>query len=69
MLPAHLSGSGMALLQTGQALARLCASVAFGALWTLWAARSALAAATVALALAAGIAVLLLPRTPPKDRP
>ncbi|MCW2506569.1 MAG: multidrug-efflux transporter [Actinomycetia bacterium] len=68
LLPAHLSGSGMALLQTGQALARLCASVAFGALWTLWAARSALAAAALALALAAGIAVLLLPRTPPKDR-
>jgi MFS family permease len=69
MLPAHLSGSGMALLQTGQSLARLCASVAFGALWTLWAARSALVAATLTLALAAGIAVLLLPGPPPKDRP
>jgi MFS family permease len=54
VLPAQLSGSGLAVLQTGQALARLAAAVAFGAAWTAWGPAPALAAAAVALAAGLG---------------
>ncbi|GHH62257.1 MFS transporter [Streptosporangium violaceochromogenes] len=51
MLPAHLRGSGLALLQTGQAASRLVSSVLFGALWTAWGSTPGLAV------MAAGLAV------------
>lgn len=35
-LPEHLRASGMALIQTGQALARMVSAVLFGLAWTLW---------------------------------
>ncbi|MFG2888808.1 MFS transporter [Streptomyces sp. NPDC048248] len=63
VLPAARRASGMALLQTGQALCRLLAAAGFGAAWTLWDARPALIAAIVALASALTAAVVLLPRT------
>ncbi|WP_086827535.1 MFS transporter [Allokutzneria sp. NRRL B-24872] len=58
LLPAELKTSGMALLQTGQALAKLFSSVLFGAAWTLWGMGTAVTLALVALAaatLAAGL--------------
>ncbi|MET9340843.1 MFS transporter [Nonomuraea sp. NPDC003804] len=35
LLPAHLRTSGLAVLQTGQAVARMLSSILFGAAWTL----------------------------------
>ncbi|TBO60172.1 MFS transporter, partial [Streptomyces kasugaensis] len=61
VLPAARRASGMALLQTGQALSRLLAAAGFGAAWTLWGDHSALIAAVVALAVALAAAVFLLP--------
>ncbi|MFF6787868.1 MFS transporter [Streptomyces filamentosus] len=52
LLPAGLGGTGLALVQSAQALARFGASVVFGALWQARGDRFALAAAAVALALA-----------------
>ncbi|MFF9479874.1 MFS transporter [Streptomyces sp. NPDC014733] len=63
VLAAERRASGMALLQTGQALCRLLAAAGFGAAWTLWGTRPALIAAVAALAVALLAAVLLLPRT------
>lgn len=63
-LPADGRAGGLALLQTGQALARMLAAAGFGAAWTVWGPRPALWAAATALlaALAGGWA--LLPRDP-----
>ncbi|QEU95066.1 MFS transporter [Streptomyces kanamyceticus] len=55
--------SGMAVLQTGQALARLVAAAGFGAAWTLWGVGPALTCACVALTAALAGAAVLLPRT------
>lgn len=63
VLPAARRASGMALLQTGQALSRLLAAAGFGAAWTLWGSRAALVAAAVVLAAALAGAAALLPRT------
>ncbi|WP_350278052.1 MFS transporter [Kribbella sp. HUAS MG21] len=49
LLPEHLRASGLAVLQTGQALARMAAAVTVGLLWTLWDLRPAILAITVAL--------------------
>lgn len=49
LLPEHLRASGLAVLQTGQALARMTSAVTVGLLWTLWDIRLALLATTVAL--------------------
>lgn len=64
VLPAYGRAGGLALLQTGQALARMLAAAGFGAAWTVWGPRPALWAAISALlaALAGGWA--LLPRNP-----
>ncbi|MFI9045289.1 MFS transporter [Streptomyces sp. NPDC053427] len=61
VLPAARRASGMALLQTGQALCRLLAAAGFGAAWTLWGARPALIIAVAALAVALAAATALLP--------
>ncbi|MEV5595674.1 MFS transporter [Streptomyces sp. NPDC052496] len=63
VLPAARQASGMALLQTGQALCRLLAAAGFGAVWTLWGSRTALVVAVVVLAAALAGAAVLLPRT------
>ncbi|ATL26950.1 MFS transporter [Streptomyces formicae] len=55
--------SGMAVLQTGQAIARLVAAAGFGAAWTLWGVAPALTCACVALTAALAGAAVLLPRT------
>ncbi|APY90254.1 MFS transporter [Streptomyces alfalfae] len=55
--------SGMAVLQTGQALARLVAAAGFGAAWTLWGVETALTCAVVALTVAVAGAAALLPQS------
>ncbi|MEU5776399.1 MFS transporter [Streptomyces venezuelae] len=55
--------SGMAVLQTGQALARLVAAAGFGAAWTLWGVETALTCAVLALTAAVAGAAVLLPRS------
>ncbi|THC54801.1 MFS transporter [Streptomyces sp. A1499] len=55
--------SGMAVLQTGQALARLVAAAGFGAAWTLWGVDTALTCAVVALTVAVAGAAALLPQS------
>ncbi|WP_174505144.1 MFS transporter [Streptacidiphilus carbonis] len=57
VVPEALRASGLALVGTGQALARFCCSLAFGAAWTAWGDGPALAGSAVGLlccAVAAG---------------
>ncbi|MBT2541688.1 MFS transporter [Streptomyces sp. ISL-44] len=61
VLPAHGRAGGLAVLQTGQALARLLGAAGFGAAWTLWGQRPALWAAALALAGALAAAWRILP--------
>ncbi|MFF4955606.1 MFS transporter [Streptomyces sp. NPDC001222] len=63
-VPEALRSSGLALVQTGQALARFVCSLGFGALWTVWGDRSALLASTAALAVCAVFALTLRPQAP-----
>ncbi|MEU9800184.1 MFS transporter [Streptomyces sp. NPDC051000] len=49
-VPEEHRGGGLALVQTGQALARFAASLGFGAAWTVWGARPALLVAAALLA-------------------
>jgi MFS family permease len=63
VVPDELRGSGLALLGTATSLARLVASLAFGALWTLWGTHAAVAWFGVALVAAMGLAAVLLART------
>ncbi|WP_179199665.1 MFS transporter [Streptomyces sp. NRRL B-24572] len=60
-VPAELRSSGLALIQTGQALARFGCSIAFGAAWTAWGDRWAVGAATAVLAVCAAAAFALQP--------
>ncbi|MFB8201188.1 MFS transporter [Kitasatospora purpeofusca] len=60
-LPVRERASGLAVLQTGQALARLVGAAGFGAAWTWWGPRPALAAAALALAVALTAAWRILP--------
>lgn len=58
LLPAGVRTTGLAVLQTAQALARFAGSLLFGAVWTLWGPGPALAAAAGGLLLAlAAVAV------------
>ncbi|MET9893819.1 MFS transporter [Streptomyces sp. NPDC006465] len=70
-VPKELRSSGLALVQTGQALARFVCSLGFGAAWTAWGDRTALTASAVALALGALLALSLRPthRTPSAEGP
>ncbi|WP_328751785.1 MFS transporter [Streptomyces sp. NBC_00285] len=56
VVPAQHQGAGQALVGTGQALARFVCSLTFGAAWSLWGGRTALAATATALAAAAVVA-------------
>jgi MFS family permease len=60
VVPEELRGSGLALVGTGQALARFCCSLAFGAAWTVWGDTRALSGAAVGLLLCAVVAGLVL---------
>ncbi|MER6352877.1 MFS transporter [Streptomyces sp. NPDC001634] len=66
-VPEELRSSGLALVQTGQALARFACSLGFGAAWTVWGDRTALMASTAALAVCAAFSLTLRPQgTAPK---
>ncbi|MEU6998196.1 MFS transporter [Nonomuraea sp. NPDC046570] len=56
LLPAELRTSGLALLQTGQACARMASSMAFGVLWTVWGAPLGLTMMAAGLVVAALLA-------------
>ena len=59
-LPAGLRASGLGLLSTAMSIARLLASVLFGALWTWWGAQLAVATFAIGLALTLPLAALAL---------
>ncbi|MFF8863351.1 MFS transporter [Streptomyces sp. NPDC015139] len=63
-VPEALRSSGLAVVQTGQALARFACSLLFGAAWTAWGDRTALAGAAVALAACAAFSLTLRPKEP-----
>jgi len=66
-VPEELRSSGLALVQTGQALARFVCSLGFGAAWTVWGDRTALTASAVALAVCTAFSLTLLgPESPEK---
>jgi MFS family permease len=61
LLPPELRASGMALVQTGQALTRMLSSVLFGAVWTWWDMRAAVAVTAGALVLVVVAAAVVRP--------
>ncbi|MCQ4205588.1 MFS transporter [Streptomyces longispororuber] len=64
VVPEEQRAAGLALLQSGQAVGRLLASVLFGAAWTLWSMQAALALAAAGLAAGLLLARFLLPAHP-----
>ncbi|MFI6436961.1 MFS transporter [Streptomyces sp. NPDC050759] len=60
VVPARHLGAGQALVGTGQALARFACSLAFGAAWSLWGGRTALAVTAAALAAGAVVSAFVL---------
>ncbi|MEU7137618.1 MFS transporter [Streptomyces sp. NPDC046261] len=65
-VPAAVRGSGLAVVQTGQAAARFVCSIGFGAAWTAWGDRTALGAAAAGLLVSAAVSTRLL-RPHPTD--
>ncbi|MEV6332753.1 MFS transporter [Streptomyces sp. NPDC051909] len=65
VVPERLRASGLALVGTGQALARFCCSLVFGAAWAAWGDGPALAAAAAGLACCATAAGVALRPTAP----
>ncbi len=63
VVPEDVRGSGLALLGTATSVARLVASVAFGALWTVWGMDTAIACFGVALVAAAAVTAVMLRAT------
>jgi MFS family permease len=63
LLPASLRTTGLALIQTGQALAYLVSSVLFGLAWSWWGAAGAIRAFAVAGVVTLGASAALLVRT------
>jgi MFS family permease len=63
VIPEEVRGSGLALVGTVTNIARLIASVAFGALWTLWGIHAAIACFGAALVAATALAAVLLVRS------
>ncbi|MEW2141926.1 MFS transporter [Micromonospora vinacea] len=69
VLPARLRTTGIALVQTGQALAYLVSSVLFGLAWQAWGPESAVRAAAVAVAgVLVGTLLLLASSSRPTTR-
>ncbi|GHC33316.1 MFS transporter [Streptomyces cinnamoneus] len=68
-VPAHVRGSGLAVVQTGQAAARFVCSIGFGAAWTAWGDRTALGAAAAGLFVSAAVSALLLRPSPTDATP
>ncbi|WP_078988561.1 MFS transporter [Streptomyces sp. WM6372] len=68
-VPARLRATGLAVVGTGQALARFACSLAFGAAWTVWGAGPALAAAAAGLCCCAAVAGFVLRPSAPESGP
>ncbi|KMO97654.1 MFS transporter [Streptomyces roseus] len=68
-VPAKLRATGLAVVGTGQALARFGCSLAFGAAWTMWGAGPALAAAAAGLCCCAAVAGFVLRPAAPDTEP
>jgi MFS family permease len=64
VLPDRLRTTGIALIQTGQALAYLVSSVLFGLAWQLWGPETASRIAALAVVAAIAVTLLLLRRPP-----
>jgi hypothetical protein len=64
IVPETVRGSGLALLRTATSLARMIASLAFGAIWTVAGIDAAIACFAAALVVATAVAALLLLRSP-----
>ncbi|MEV7096533.1 MFS transporter [Amycolatopsis sp. NPDC051045] len=64
LIPAGLRATGMAVVQTGQAVARMLSSVLFGLAWTLWDLRPAVLVAAVCLAAVVLAAAFVKPVRP-----
>jgi MFS family permease len=64
LVPPGLRATGLAVVQTGQAVARMLSSVLFGLAWTLWDLRPAVLVAAVCLAAVALAAALVKPVRP-----
>ena len=64
LIPAGLRATGLAVVQTGQAVARMLSSVLFGLAWTLWDLRPAVLVAAVCLAAVALAAAVAKPVRP-----
>ncbi|OLZ64862.1 MFS transporter [Streptomyces amritsarensis] len=64
-VPESLRATGLAVVGTGQALARFGCSLAFGGAWTLWGTGPALAAAAAGLLCCAAVAGYVLRPLPP----
>ena len=64
VVPEEVRGSGLALLRTATSLARLFASIAFGALWAVWGIDAALTCFGGALLAATAVSALMLLRAP-----
>lgn len=58
LVPSELRTSGMALLQTGQAVAKMISAVLFGLAWTVWGMQAAVITATVAFGSVVALACL-----------
>ncbi|MFI7386751.1 MFS transporter [Streptomyces sp. NPDC049813] len=65
-IPDGLRSSGLAVVQTGQALARFACSLGFGAAWTAFGDRPALGAAAVLLTACGAVSYAYRPRAPRK---
>ncbi len=63
VVPDEVRGSGLALLGTATNISKFVASVAFGALWTIWGSQAALVCFFVALVVAVALAATILVRT------
>jgi MFS family permease len=64
LIPAGLRATGLAVVQTGQAVARMLSSVLFGLAWTLWDLRPAVLVAAVCLAVVVLAAAFAKPVRP-----
>jgi hypothetical protein len=64
VVPEELRGSGLALLRTATSIARMVASLTFGALWTLGGIDLAIACFGAGLIVATLLAAVVLHRTP-----
>ncbi|WP_370943504.1 MFS transporter [Amycolatopsis sp. cg5] len=61
LLPANIRAGGLALVQTGQAVARMASSVLFGLLWTMWDMRVALLVVVASLVAVVAVAAVVKP--------